>query len=277
MTVTGLPAAADNALSTLLATENLSSWKVDGTEYQTVVVLRFTKSKCQPFEIDNAKSSFRRKPPSQVTRDRERAQRHREYMNTHSTYHSSGSLELHCENNPRVSADMTVKSHPTVALSRPSPVTSDPLQADQCVVIECSELADKVSCVTVDQPQLGNAKDSAYEELPATKQLRMAMDQLNQGMQQISENLKSCVGKNAEGGAAGDTGIRVGSDGEGCQVDRYKDRNPSGDSLATARVTRQDHAPHQTQDSNLHRDGSHDDLPTSTRSRRKRTRAARRT
>ena len=277
MSVTGLPAAADNALSTLLATEKLSSWKVDGTEHQTVIVLRFTRR--QPYAIDNTKASFRRKPPSQVSRDRDRAQRHREYMNAYSTHHSSGPLELNGEDNPCDSANVTLKGHRIVAPSQPStsPVTSDPLQSDQCVdlvIDEFSEPADKKdSCVAVDQPQPqpGHAEDSSYEELPATAQVCMAMEQLNKKMEQISATLKSCVGRNTSGDTPKNTGIRIDSDREGRQINHPRTRDPSKDSLAPSRVPRQAHPPPQTPDNNSHRSGSHDDRPTATRQQRKRT------
>ena len=152
MTVTGLPAAADIAISTLLATETLSSWKVDGTENQTVVVLRFSHG--QPFANDKAQR-FRRKPPTQVQRDIQRAQRHRELKNACSTYLSSMPLDRR-EYDPCSVSDFAVNNPCTEAPDVPSSVNSDPQTEKRGEAREeCTEPTDKSDCCAMeDRPQL---------------------------------------------------------------------------------------------------------------------------
>ena len=81
MPVVGLPTAVDMMLTSLLATDELSSWKVAGEPgVEVVLVLRFRPSDGQPLQTNDThrRGQFRRKPPCQVLRDRKRAQRHRE-------------------------------------------------------------------------------------------------------------------------------------------------------------------------------------------------------
>ena len=79
MPVAGLPAAAEASLSSLLASQELSSWKVVGEPgASTVVVLRFCIRGGRPLlEARDVRGTFRRKPPSMVKRDRQRAEQHR--------------------------------------------------------------------------------------------------------------------------------------------------------------------------------------------------------
>ena len=81
MAVVGLPPAVEMMLTSLLAKDELTSWKVAGEPgVDTVVVLRFRPSDGQPLQASDTRyrGHFRRKPPCQVLRDLKRAQRHRE-------------------------------------------------------------------------------------------------------------------------------------------------------------------------------------------------------
>ena len=71
MPVTGLPAAAEAALTSLLQTHGLLSWKVVNEGRPTVVVLRFQPDDEQPFSKVSSQH-YRRKPPSQRRRDLKR-------------------------------------------------------------------------------------------------------------------------------------------------------------------------------------------------------------
>eukprot|EP00745_Piridium_sociabile_P024463 TRINITY_DN3871_c0_g2_i2.p1 TRINITY_DN3871_c0_g2~~TRINITY_DN3871_c0_g2_i2.p1 ORF type:complete len:303 (-),score=53.62 TRINITY_DN3871_c0_g2_i2:237-1145(-) len=83
MPVTGLPAAVETTLSALLAENSVSSWKIAGEGVNTVVVLRLkpvdpevttTNMAAEPVLNRNTQVQYyRRKPPSQVRRDQERA------------------------------------------------------------------------------------------------------------------------------------------------------------------------------------------------------------
>ena len=71
MPVTGLPAAAEAALSSLVQTQGLKSWKVVGEGRSTVMVLRFQPEDGQPC-TETSSQYFRLKPPSQRRRDLQR-------------------------------------------------------------------------------------------------------------------------------------------------------------------------------------------------------------
>ena len=79
MPVAGLPAAEEASFSSLLVSQELSSWKVVGEAgANTVVVLRFSQCDGQPLLAGrNIRGTFRRKPPCQVNRDLRRAELHR--------------------------------------------------------------------------------------------------------------------------------------------------------------------------------------------------------
>ena len=248
MTVTGLPAAADIVLSTLLATETLSSWKVDGNENQTVVVLRFTKG--QPFAMDNAQARFRRKPPAQIARDRKRSQIHREFMNARSTYLSFGPREV---NNPCDSVDTAVTVPCTPSLS--PPVTSDPPIGDKSCPTVPADRDDR--CDTEGQPSKASADASFVEDIQSV------FSEVNRKLEQATAIAQSCVGTSASGRKAQ---IREDTD-----VGLPTTRDPPEDRPAPPRQSVQAHPPHEAQGNNDHRSGSPGDRLTSTRPRRKRT------
>ena len=252
MTVTGLPAAADIVLSTLLAMETLSSWKVDGTEYQTVVVLRFTKG--QPFAMDNnAQVKFRRKPPAQVARDEKRAQKHREYMNARSTYLSSGPRELHEQNIPCDFVD-AVKNPCKPSRS----VTSDPPSNTQYQITDKSTTqADRDDCCNTEGQHSQVPTDASLDV-----DIRGIFSEVNEKLEQVTAIARSCVGGNASGKKAE---IREDTD-----AGLHTTRDSPEDGLAPTVRTVQVHPHQKTQASSDHRSGSQGDRTTSTRPQRKR-------
>jgi len=77
MPVVGLPTTVELALESLLAEKSLSSWKITGQGDTTVVVLRLrSEGNFQHGDHDAAKHNqyYRRKNPSQLRRDQQRAQ-----------------------------------------------------------------------------------------------------------------------------------------------------------------------------------------------------------
>ena len=75
MPITGLPVAVEAVLSSLLPTHVLSSWKVAGENDTTVAVLRFKQDGEQAgTSTEHSRGHWRRKPPSQMRRDQQRAQ-----------------------------------------------------------------------------------------------------------------------------------------------------------------------------------------------------------
>ena len=85
MPVIGLPIAVESALNAILATSRVTSWKITGESDSSVFVIRLSdhdsSSRPQTFEIcDNNTTvnrqppqSWRKKPPSQIRRDIQRA------------------------------------------------------------------------------------------------------------------------------------------------------------------------------------------------------------
>ena len=71
MPVDGLPPALECVLTTLITNSPLTSFKIDGRGDNTVVVLRFSS---EHQNNNMATQRYRIKPPSQIARDRRRAQ-----------------------------------------------------------------------------------------------------------------------------------------------------------------------------------------------------------
>ena len=79
MPVAGLPAALETLLSSLLATEEPSSWRVDAEREGVVVILRFRQrdSDRQPLQPGDWRTGYKRKTPAARRRDRQRAEEYR--------------------------------------------------------------------------------------------------------------------------------------------------------------------------------------------------------
>ena len=97
MPVAGLPAAVETTLNALLTENVVTSWKVAGEGDGAVVVLRLKSSQANTMSTNMATSTassrqpsvkcFRRKPPSQLRRDQERAQQRKANQNQASPSH----------------------------------------------------------------------------------------------------------------------------------------------------------------------------------------------
>ena len=98
MPVAGLPAAVETTLNALLTENVVTSWKVAGEGDGAVVVIRLKSSQANTMSTNMATSStsgsgqpsvqcFRRKPPSQLRRDQERAQQRKANQNQASVSH----------------------------------------------------------------------------------------------------------------------------------------------------------------------------------------------
>jgi hypothetical protein len=103
MPVVGLPATVEVALDSLLAEKTVTSWKIAGLGDTTVVVLRLRDDNtCQhgggegEARLHNNNVYYRRKTPSQLRRDQQRAKQ-RTYQKTEKSHQAS-------ELNPTVSS-----------------------------------------------------------------------------------------------------------------------------------------------------------------------------
>jgi hypothetical protein len=78
MPVEGLPSALEGALTSLLQENPLSSFKIDGRPDSTVVIIRFTRGQENNMATSRPtlQRSYRTKPPSQLHRDRKRAEQY---------------------------------------------------------------------------------------------------------------------------------------------------------------------------------------------------------
>ena len=250
MTVTGLPAAADTALSALLSTENLSSWKIDSTGQQTVVVLRFTKS--TPF-ADNAQSRYRLKPPSQCKRDASRLQKHRELMKSNSTYLSS---EPHALNVPSDSADNPVTGHCMREPGELPPVTSDPPPSSQCETTSSFKLPPVTSDPTPNSQCDVNDKykkpaDEDDSTVPEKPPPLFHPDEDFLGFRDLSDNLQQLKEKM-------DGFVECVTSFSPCRSQQRSSETTHTSPTASRDTTR-----------SSQRSGSHGDRPTSTRPQRK--------
>jgi len=87
MPVDGLPPALECALITLINNSPLTSFKIDGRGDNTVIVLRFQAN--QQNNNMATQAHYRIKPPSQLARDRRRAEQRKEQVGDSSTSPSS--------------------------------------------------------------------------------------------------------------------------------------------------------------------------------------------
>ena len=107
---------------------------------------RVTFTKGQPFAIDNTQSRFRCKPPAQVQRDLQRAQKHREFKNAYPAYLSSMPLDRE-KDNPHSVSGFAANNPCARTTDVPSSVSFDPPTEKQCEVQDkCAEPADKSDC-----------------------------------------------------------------------------------------------------------------------------------
>ena len=80
MPVTGLPAAVESALNTLLDTNHVTSWKITGESNSSVVIIRLSQHDTDDVTDINSRRqthTWRKKPPAQVRRDADRARKWR--------------------------------------------------------------------------------------------------------------------------------------------------------------------------------------------------------
>ena len=76
MPVDGLPFAVEGALNNLLSTSHVSSWKIQGNGRNATIVLKLCENRqgVMADQLSNTQVYYKKKPPSHVQRDRERAE-----------------------------------------------------------------------------------------------------------------------------------------------------------------------------------------------------------
>lgn len=77
MPVEGLPSTLESMMNAVLNEMSVSSFKIESRGAQAVVVIRLTPSSLPPHATQNSSGAYRRKCPSQVNRDKRRAEEHR--------------------------------------------------------------------------------------------------------------------------------------------------------------------------------------------------------
>ena len=125
MPVAGLPAALETLLSSLLATEEPTSWKVDGERGSVVVVLRFQQRNAerQPLHPGDWRMGWKKKTPAMRRRDRQRAVDYHQKSKQKQTVTFSNAPS-------RVSSvDTPCDSQAPAEYVNPPSVTSEPLSA----------------------------------------------------------------------------------------------------------------------------------------------------
>ena len=161
MPVAGLPAALETLLSSLLAVNQPTSWKVDGEPSGVVVVMRFQQRDSQPWPASDRRAYHRTKTPAQRRRNERRArlhrqrgeQKHSETVLPHNTIDedvAKKSVVVHdlaatshdpkpadyvtestVTSDPSTSADLEVAEAPSVDITNDSSATEAPPPQDQ--------------------------------------------------------------------------------------------------------------------------------------------------
>ncbi|XP_070182374.1 uncharacterized protein [Littorina saxatilis] len=101
MSVLGLPKTVESILTTIIADHALISWKVTGEGDKPVVVLRFNSADQQDGEPTLPVGAWRRKPPSQIRRDKKRAEDRRATSRTDETRTENIVTQCSTESNKR--------------------------------------------------------------------------------------------------------------------------------------------------------------------------------
>ena len=191
MPVAGLLAAVEVSLSSLLVSQELSSWKVVGEAgANTVVVLRFSQRDGQPLHAGrNIRGTFRRKPPCQVNRDLRRAELHRtnRKQNTPSS-NSSVKADANCTLQQEVICSAAATNDAAVAV-----VTSD-LPREQIAL--ASNNAEDRPCVVPDHQHI----DTIVATPPSTAEDEVAAE-LREMFRDIREEITAVRGDLADAAA----------------------------------------------------------------------------
>jgi len=115
MSVFGLPKTIDGILTTLLSSHNITSWRVSDEDQNPVVVLRFGPTQQQQDgETQVNSGAWRKKAPSQIRRDQQRAQQKRN-KNVQQTYSTRRKDDVHVkkpndEEETRKASEITLNS-----------------------------------------------------------------------------------------------------------------------------------------------------------------------
>ena len=129
MTVAGLPAALETLLTSLLASGEPTSWKVDGEPGNVVVVLRFRQREGQPLPMNNTRGYWKKKTDAQRKRDLQRAeQRRRGEHKPSNPFSNSQNVDVNVAKSVVPTCNDSRKSRPhgpTDCVTVPS-LTSDP-------------------------------------------------------------------------------------------------------------------------------------------------------
>ena len=138
MAVTGLPTAVNNILATLLEKDHhLTSWKVTGDDSSTVVVLRLAATRPGDPQHTTQHGHWRRKPPGQVRRDKQRAAKHQQQLNHANNDRAASNTRL--QDNTDCVNKGTVNSCDTITNTHGNQVT--PLHMDNNNNMQASELS----------------------------------------------------------------------------------------------------------------------------------------
>ena len=152
MPVAGLPAALETLLSSLLATEEPSSWKVDGGQGHVVVVMRFRQRDADrpPLHSEDWRMGWRKKTPAMRRRDRQRAEEHHQKSKQKPTV-------IFSETPSRVATHEVVcdsQSHVPTQYVTPPSVTSDPMNTKHIQVGTAPASSDEIAAPEESAPKV---------------------------------------------------------------------------------------------------------------------------
>ena len=167
-------------LTSLLATEEPSSWKVDGESGNVLVLLRFKQRDGPPLPTKNYRGSCRKRTPAQRRRDQLRAEKHRQRgeKRRFDTSQSSKPVDSDVANRSILGPDTARNSRPPVVSDHvtQSALTSDPLSSDQTQTSTAASLIPSMSRSTIKESQNDVQKEmdsSSGEEITVEDVLRI--------------------------------------------------------------------------------------------------------
>ena len=200
MPVAGLPAALETLLSSLLAVNQPTSWKVDGEPSSVVVVIRFQqRDSSQPLPASDIRTYYRKKTPAQRRRDERRSRQYRQKgEQKHSeTVFPRDAIHEDVAKNYVVVHDLASTSHalkPADYVTK-STVTFDPSTSNDLEVAEVPSVdqTNDSSATETPPPQDQNAEAASSREATMEDFERM-MTNFSQGLcRDLRDDMKTAI------------------------------------------------------------------------------------
>ena len=185
MPVAGLPAALETILSSLLAADEPTSWKVDGEPGSVVVVVRFRTRDGQPLLTSEQRGYWRKKTPAQRRRDERRARQHRQKgEQRHCETFSSNVIDALVEKNSAVVHDQVENSR---SREPPDYVTASSVNFDPSYSDGLHEVAQAASVDRKDDPPATETPSFQDQSAEVSSPHEVTIEDFERAMNEISQ------------------------------------------------------------------------------------------